>query len=119
MLSSNALPLCFDQQIPKDSNKSLMNTLSRINSVPIERIKVYRIAKNRMLSRMMAPTFKVTLDRIELYNVAWIAALTHERAAALVMFDERHTPPKDSIHNREDENSYSWGRISGHNVVIA
>jgi hypothetical protein len=65
----------------------------------------------------MAPKLKVMLDRMELYNAACIATLAHERTTALVMLDERHTPSKDFIQNRRDENSYSWGKKSGHSVV--
>jgi len=60
-----------------------------------------------------------TLESPDLYTVGWIAALPHERAAALVMLNERHNKPKGFVKNRSDTNSYAWGRISNHNVVIA
>ena len=62
---------------------------------------------------------KKALDRATSYSVGWIAALPHERAAAIVVLDERHDRPKDFAKNPSDQNSYSWGRIGEHNVVIA
>ncbi|KAF2165302.1 hypothetical protein M409DRAFT_24153 [Zasmidium cellare ATCC 36951] len=53
------------------------------------------------------------------YTIAWIAALPHERAAALELLDEEHRRPKDFKKNPSDGNSYSWGRIGDLNVVIA
>jgi hypothetical protein len=35
------------------------------------------------------------------------------------MLDERHTKPTGFIQHESDKNSYSWGRIDEHNVVIA
>ncbi|KAG8625221.1 hypothetical protein KVT40_006972 [Elsinoe batatas] len=68
----------------------------------------------------MAPKkVEKSLKSATLYTVGWIAALTHERAAALVMLDERHDKPKDFVKNRSDTNSYTWGRIGEHNIVIA
>ncbi|KAK0267412.1 hypothetical protein LTR35_016361 [Friedmanniomyces endolithicus] len=56
----------------------------------------------------------------EAYTVAWIAALPHERAAGLMMLDERYRlSPKDFSKNESDENTYAWGRIGHHYVVIA
>lgn len=60
-----------------------------------------------------------TLESAALYTIGWIAALPHERAAALVMLDERHNKPNGFVKSRSDTNSYSWGRIMGHNIVIA
>jgi hypothetical protein len=53
------------------------------------------------------------------YAIAWVAALPHERAAGTMMLDERHKQPDDFAKNTSDPNSYSWGRIGKHNVVIA
>lgn len=61
----------------------------------------------------------VTLDSPGLYTIGWIAALPIERAAATAMLDERHDPPTDFEQNRADSNSYTWGRIYKHNIVIA
>lgn len=53
------------------------------------------------------------------YTVAWISALPLERAAATMMMDERHAQPEDFVKNARDENSYTWGRVGSHNVVLA
>ncbi|KAI4852903.1 Pfs, NACHT and ankyrin domain protein [Aureobasidium sp. EXF-8845] len=60
-----------------------------------------------------------SLDRGELYTVGWIAALSNELAAALAMLDERHGKPNDFKKPFSDKNSYHWGRIGDHNIVIA
>ncbi|GFG03333.1 hypothetical protein IFM5058_01376 [Aspergillus udagawae] len=49
------------------------------------------------------------------YTVAWICALPLEKTAAVLMLDTQHPPlPKAP----SDENSYTFGDIQGHNVVI-
>jgi nucleoside phosphorylase len=54
--------------------------------------------------------------RHEDYTVGWICALPTEMAAAIGMLDERHCIlPSRS----QDNNNYEFGRIGGHNVVIA
>ncbi|KAF1820840.1 WD40 repeat-like protein [Dissoconium aciculare CBS 342.82] len=68
---------------------------------------------------MVPPKPDVTLESAARYTVAWIAALAHERAAALMMLDERHNEPTDFTQNASDANSYSWGKVGRHNVVIA
>ncbi|KAL4888052.1 Pfs, NACHT and ankyrin domain protein [Aspergillus ambiguus] len=55
----------------------------------------------------------------DLYTVGWIAALPLERAAATAILDDRHEKPLDFVQPRNDPNSYTWGRIGEHNVVIA
>jgi nucleoside phosphorylase/roadblock/LC7 domain-containing protein len=50
------------------------------------------------------------------YTVGWICALPVELAAATAMFDEHHNPLQQ--HSR-DHNTYTLGRIGGHNVVLA
>lgn len=60
-----------------------------------------------------------TLQSGELYTVGWIAALAKELAAALAMLDERHGRPDDFEKPSSDRNSYHWGRIGDHNIVIA
>jgi nucleoside phosphorylase len=60
-----------------------------------------------------------SLERGELYTVGWIAALPIELAAALAMLDERHGKPDDFEKPSSDDNSYHWGRIEDHNIVIA
>jgi len=56
---------------------------------------------------------------LEEYTLAWIAALPHERAAGTMMLDEEYAQPEDFTKNASDSNSYTWGRIGKHNVVIA
>ncbi|KAM0511982.1 hypothetical protein ACHAPE_009338 [Trichoderma viride] len=50
------------------------------------------------------------------YTVGWICALHIEMAAATAMLDSIHAslPPKEG-----DSNTYTFGRVCGHNVVIA
>lgn len=55
----------------------------------------------------------------ELYAIGWIAALPIERAAATALLDDRHEAPADFEQHPSDTNSYTWGRIGEHNVVIA
>jgi len=56
----------------------------------------------------------LTADR---YTVAWLCALPEsEQVAARLVLDERHEdPPRDF----DDENSYFFGSMGGHNIVIA
>ncbi|KAK0712676.1 Pfs, NACHT and ankyrin domain protein [Lasiosphaeria miniovina] len=49
----------------------------------------------------------------------WIAALPVERAAATALLDERHDEPHDFSQHPSDTNSYTWGRMGKHSVVIA
>ncbi|CEJ82926.1 Putative Pfs, NACHT and Ankyrin domain protein [[Torrubiella] hemipterigena] len=58
------------------------------------------------------------LDSADSYAVAWIAALSIERAAAEAMLDEEHTAPNGFHKHQTDDNIYTWGRIGEHNVVI-
>lgn len=59
------------------------------------------------------------LPDFQAYTIGWIAALAKELTAALAMLDERHQQPENFIQNQRDTNSYSWGRIGAHNVIIA
>ncbi|KAL5357228.1 nucleoside phosphorylase domain-containing protein [Aspergillus floccosus] len=59
------------------------------------------------------------LETRDLYTVGWIAALPLERAAATAMLDEKHEKPLDFVQAHNDTNSYTWGKIGEHNVVIA
>ena len=59
------------------------------------------------------------LDSGDEYSVGWISALAIERAAATAMLDEEHAQPRNFEQASMDSNSYAWGSISGHNVVIA
>jgi hypothetical protein len=53
------------------------------------------------------------------YTVGWITALPIERTVGVAMLDEEHGKPFDFTKHPTDPNSYSWGRIGVHNVVIA
>lgn len=55
----------------------------------------------------------------QLYTIGWIAALLHERAAAIAILDERHEQPIGFVRHLADANSYTWGKMNSHNVVIA
>ncbi|KAJ3495974.1 hypothetical protein NLG97_g3002 [Lecanicillium saksenae] len=52
------------------------------------------------------------------YAIGWIAALPIERAAAEAQLDARHEAPADFQQHLSDTNSYTWGRIDKHNIVI-
>ncbi|KAH7120710.1 hypothetical protein EDB81DRAFT_814579 [Dactylonectria macrodidyma] len=54
-----------------------------------------------------------------LYTIGWIAALPIERAAATALLDNRHETPQDFDQLQSDTNSYTWGRMGQHNIVIA
>ena len=54
--------------------------------------------------------------RPEDYTVGWVCALPIELAAATIMLDEEH---KDFPQDNSDDNLYTLGRISEHNIVIA
>ena len=52
------------------------------------------------------------------YTVAWLCALAEsELVAATVMLDQEHETLR--LDNPQDENTYTYGSINGHNVVIA
>ena len=55
------------------------------------------------------------LNSVEQYTIGWICALPIESAASAKLLDEKHS----EIPNVPgDNNSYRFGRIGGHNVVI-
>ncbi|KAF4592428.1 Vegetative incompatibility protein HET-E-1 [Ophiocordyceps camponoti-floridani] len=60
-----------------------------------------------------------TLEDASLYTIGWIAALPIERAAATALLDDRHDPPRGFDQHTSDTNSYTWGRMGAHNIVIA
>ncbi|KAI7762674.1 hypothetical protein LZL87_014162 [Fusarium oxysporum] len=62
---------------------------------------------------------KTRLKSPDLYTIGWIAALPIERAAATALLHDRHDAPQGFDQHRSDANSYTWGRIGEHNVVIA
>ncbi|KAL6808162.1 ankyrin repeat-containing domain protein [Trichoderma camerunense] len=50
------------------------------------------------------------------YTVGWVCALPIEMAAATAILDSIHVP---LTHIEGDINTYTFGRVAGHNVVIA
>lgn len=50
------------------------------------------------------------------YTVGWIAAITIELAAAMAALDETHETLSSP---QSDHNTYAFGRIGNHNIVIA
>ncbi|KAK4232828.1 putative vegetative incompatibility protein, partial [Achaetomium macrosporum] len=62
---------------------------------------------------------QTTLDSPDHYTIGWIAALPIERAAATALLDERHDKPQCFSQHPSDTNSYTWGRMGEHNIVIA
>ncbi|THV98493.1 TPR-like protein [Aureobasidium pullulans] len=58
---------------------------------------------------------KITLSR-ERYTIGVICALFEEKAAMVMMLDEKHEPLEQKS---GDNNSYTLGKIGQHNVVIA
>ncbi|KAH6883591.1 hypothetical protein B0T10DRAFT_445998 [Thelonectria olida] len=61
---------------------------------------------------------RTRLERPDLYTIGWIAALPIERAAATALLDDRHDAPEGFDQHQSDGNSYTWGRIGEHNIVI-
>ncbi|KAJ5622610.1 hypothetical protein N7528_005842 [Penicillium herquei] len=59
------------------------------------------------------------LESPDLYTIGWIAALAIERAVATELLDDRHDTPEGFQQSESDTNSYTWGRVGEHNVVIA
>ena len=63
------------------------------------------------------PTDRSTRRSNSKYTVGWICAVVPELVAALVFLDEKHQGPEALSSN--DTNTYTLGRMGGHNVVIA
>ena len=61
---------------------------------------------------MGSPTIFVHCD----YTVGWICAIDTERIAACELLEEEHPSLPSQPH---DNNTYSFGRIGSHNIVIA
>lgn len=61
----------------------------------------------------------IVLSSSDMYTIGWIAALPIERAAATALLDHRHEPPTAFEQHESDTNSYTWGSMGNHNVVIA
>ncbi|WQF89312.1 Putative NACHT nucleoside triphosphatase, P-loop containing nucleoside triphosphate hydrolase [Colletotrichum destructivum] len=54
-----------------------------------------------------------------MYTIGWITALDKELTAAEAVLDEEHQKPENFRKHPKDTNTYVWGRIGDHNVVIA
>lgn len=67
------------------------------------------------ISRRLFPGSRRELHRDD-YRVGWASALPLELRAALACLDEEHSPlPRQ----QDDHNTYAFGRIHHHNVVLA
>jgi nucleoside phosphorylase len=73
----------------------------------------------RLPDRPATMSSKPTTYGCESYTVAWIAALPLELAAATAVLDEEYERPADFEQHQHDTNTYTWGRVGNHNVVIA
>ncbi|KAH7196255.1 nucleoside phosphorylase domain-containing protein [Fusarium oxysporum] len=62
---------------------------------------------------------RTRLKSPDLYTIGWIAALPMERAAVTALLHDRHDAPEGFKQHQSDANSYTWGRIGEHNIVIA
>ncbi|KAF0643861.1 hypothetical protein FPSE5266_07144 [Fusarium pseudograminearum] len=62
---------------------------------------------------------RTRLNSPDFYTIGWITALPIERAAATALLHDRHDAPEGFDQHQSDTNSYTWGRIGEHNVVIA
>ncbi|KAJ5702546.1 ankyrin repeat protein [Penicillium malachiteum] len=60
-----------------------------------------------------------SMESADQYTIGWIAALPIERAAAIAILDERHNKPQCFLQHPADSNSYTWGRVGEHKIVIA
>ncbi|KAK2590467.1 hypothetical protein QQS21_011854 [Conoideocrella luteorostrata] len=65
----------------------------------------------------MTPT--VQLSDPKQYTIGWITALERELTAAIAVLDDEHETPLNFTKHEKDRNSYTWGRIKGHNIVVA
>ena len=63
------------------------------------------------LDRAPRMATRIALDSPDLYTVGWITATA--------LLDERHDEPQGFSQHTSDMNSYSWGRMGKHNIVIA
>ncbi|KAK3635519.1 hypothetical protein LTR56_014686 [Elasticomyces elasticus] len=55
---------------------------------------------------------------VDSYTVGWIAALPDELQAAQIMLDEEHAEPNDFSQPQNDSNTYTYGRVGEHHVII-
>lgn len=66
---------------------------------------------------MASRSNRKALDDVKLYTMGWICALAIELAAATMMLDEKHNPPRN-LSKTVNHYSCTWGKINDHNVVI-
>ncbi|KAL0929878.1 pfs domain-containing protein [Colletotrichum truncatum] len=59
------------------------------------------------------------LSSPQMYTIGWITALDKELTASRAVLDEEHLKPENFRKHSKDTNSYVWGRIGDHNIVIA
>ena len=71
-------------------------------------------SKKTLLDNTALPT--TTEPQIEDYSIGWICALQEEYETAHRMLDDNFNGPE--MNEVNDENTYAFGRIAGHNVVI-
>ena len=93
-----------DRRDPFDSEPQepvIMRTTPSVSSVQGTKIPLFR-----------SPIVRGYRD----YRIAIICALPQELQAVPILFDERHEQIK---YNSNDHNSYTFGRIAKHNVVVA
>ncbi|KAF5121922.1 hypothetical protein E5D57_012394 [Metarhizium anisopliae] len=102
--ASNLIPLPFSFSKERD-----VAVTSNFNSSILSRSKSYRDSFRAM---------KMRLESSELYTIGWITALHIERAAATAFLDDVHESPERFEQNASDQNSYTWGRMGKHNIVI-
>lgn len=57
------------------------------------------------------------MSNLSHFSIGWICAIDTEIIAAELMFDETLSAPEGIPES--DINSYSFGRISGHSIVVA
>lgn len=53
------------------------------------------------------------------YTIGWIGTLPIVRTAATALFNYRHEAPDSFDQHASDSNSYTWGSMGNHNIVIA
>lgn len=102
--ASNLVPLPFSFSKERD-----VAVTSNFNSSILSRSNSYRDTFRAM---------KMRLESSELYTIGWITALHIERAAATAFLDDVHESPERFEQNASDQNSYTWGRMGKHNIVI-
>jgi len=89
--------------------------LARPATMPLQT----RDSNGPLLSNIAYAERQISTPSRDQYTLGWIAALPLELAAAIAMLDHRHEKPPDFAQSSSDKNSYTWGRIGDHNIVIS